>query len=175
MALTPIGLYVRCVGWGLTAGAAAGAATSAYSGFVGHLDALAAGSIGARLGEAMGGALTGAPFGMTVAVAPTLMGGLLVLSIVWGSHPQPASLDPVRRDLRVACYGLTAVLAGAVLFAAVVWGGMDLFSDVLPYVLVATASLFLVLWPAVESIARGWAGEDDQASPVLSGRPNGSW
>ena len=158
--------------WGLTAGAVAGAGTLGYAGFVGHLGEFQDGS--ARLEQAVSGALSGAPFGMIVAVVPTLIGGLLVLSIVWGSHPQPASMDAVRRDVGVACYGVTAILAGAALFAAALDGGASSLAEVLPYVLVPTAWLFVVLWPAVSSIAQGWAGDDQPASPVLSGRPNGS-
>ncbi len=158
--------------WGLTAGAVAGAGTLGYAGFVGHLEEFQDGR--SRLEQAVSGALTGAPFGMIVAAVPTLIGGLLVLSIVWGSHPQPASMAAVRRHVGVTCYGLTAILAGAVLFATVLDGGTSSLAEVLPYVLVPTAWLFVVLRPAVSSIARGWAGDDQPASPVLSGRPNGS-
>ena len=172
--MTPIRLYLRCVRWGLTAGAVAGAGTLAYAALAGHLEELADGEdLGSRLGQALSGAMTGVPFGMVVAVIPTLIGGLLVLSILWGSHPRPASVGAVRLDLGVACYGLTAILAGAVVFAALLEGGGSV-GEVLPYVLVPTAWVFVVLWPAVRSIARGWAGDGQPASP-LSGRPNGSW
>ncbi len=172
--MTPIRLYLRCLRWGLTAGAVAGAGTLAYAGFLGHLSDLRDASIGVRMEQAFSGALQGAPFGMMVAVVPTLIGGLVVLSIVWGSHPRPASTDAVRRDVGVASYGLTAILAGAVLFAALLEGGASDAGEILPWVLVPTACLLVVLWPAVTSIARGWAG-DRQTSAVLSGRPKGSW
>lgn len=173
--MTPIRLYLRCLRWGLTAGAVAGAGTIAYAALAGHLEELSDGEdIGSRLEQAVSGAVAGVPFGMIVAVIPTLIGGLLVLSILWGSHPRPASVGAVRRDLGVTCYGLTAILAGAVVFATLLDSGASALGEVLPYVLVPTAWVFVVLWPAVQSIARGWAGDGQPPSP-LSGRPNGSW
>ena len=91
-----------------------------------------------------------------------------------GGHPQPASTEAVRRDVGLACYGLTAILAGVVVFAAVLDGTTSFLPKLLPYVLVPTACVFVVLWPAVASIARGWAGDRQPAASPLSGRPKGS-
>ena len=167
--MTPSRLYVRCVRWGLTAGAATGAV-------VGALVGAWAGTLSERVGRGLWGGGLGALVGLVVALVPTFVGAGALSAFLRLHHRQPADPDHLQRDLTfflAVVVGLVEAAAFALLLAVDGWAAVV---ETLPVVVVGTVALILVLARARRSIARGWLDEAQAgASPVLSGRPNGSW
>lgn len=169
--MTSLQVYLRCLRWGLLTGAVAGSGTAVIAAFAGDLEGLERRRISSRLWQAVLAPLYGAPAGMLFALLPTLIGGLIILSMLWASHPQPASPEAVYRDLRVGVYGFAALVAALPLFAVLLAGGASWLADSFVYLLVIAACSAVVLWRAPRSIASAWAGEP--SSPASFRRVRG--
>jgi hypothetical protein len=157
MAMGPARLYLRCVRWGLSTGAVAGAGTAAVVGFLAG-DDLGDGTFGARVGLAPASALYGIVIGAVVAIVPTAIGGAVVVAIMASRDPGPASEEAARRDLSLlflAVIGILDVAAVALLASLDGWDAILLEG---PLVIVGTACVAGMLWRARSSIIRGWAG-----------------
>lgn len=151
--MTPARLYLRCLRWGLSTGLVAGAVTGAAVGFFAGDDVLD-GLTADRSGLALVGTLFGVELGLLFAVVPTVFGGLALVVLLKYRHPRPASPEAVRRDLTVFLAGVVVLFDALVLLKMVV--DDDDIVDALPYLLVATVCVVLMLWRARSSIAEGW-------------------
>ena len=155
MAMTPTGLYLHCVRWGLATGTLSGAATGAGLGF--------AAGIGERVVEMLVGlplvaACYGAFFGAVFSLVPTALGALVATGFVRRRHPRPCSTGALARDLGVL-FGLIVVFLDAGYLLAVVGldGGLGTVARTLRWVVLANVAAALVLRRARASIAQAWS------------------
>lgn len=161
--MTSARLYLRCLGWGLVTGAVAGAVTAGVAGFWAG-DSLGDGSVGAHLGLALVFALYGVVIGTLVAVVPTVLGGLVVATLLPRLHPHPASLDAVRRDLTLFFVIVVALLNVAALALLVSLDGWSEIWLEMPLVFAGDIAVLLMLRRARTSIAAAWVGSPSLVS-----------
>lgn len=147
-------LYLRCLGWGLAIGAVVGGGFGLVIGLL-----LAAG--GHDVDVVWIALVAGLAYGMAVAAAPSVLGGIAVVILAERRHPAPASYEPVRHDLTV----WSAVVVGLLDLVVLAWWGVvgawTAFPVVLAVLAVVDVAAAVMLKPACASIARAWAEDDD--------------
>jgi hypothetical protein len=146
-------LFVRCLRWGLATGAATGAL---FGGVVSLIGAFT-GDPGAALGLTLVGVVIGGVAGAIVAILPTLIGGVLVMTVLRQRHPHPASEASIERDL-TGVFAVVVATLDVILLVALLASGADFSSAVTSLLLLMTgnACVVLMLWRARRSISRLW-------------------
>jgi hypothetical protein len=156
-----LGLYVRCVGWGVATGGATGGLAGVIIGVLGLLG-------GQPLGLAVLGVILGALIGVVVAVIPSVLGGVVVTGVISARHPRPAVEEAVRRDLLEVFSVIVGLLDGLFLFAVIVIGAdLRYLAGALPYLAAVNVCVAVMLRWAGAQLARAWVdgGAGDFSAP----------
>ena len=143
------GAFLRSIGWGIVAGAVAGVAV----GFAAGLIATVGGSHPAML---LFYPIAGFLFGAACAILPTLIGAVVVTTVLWKRHPQPSSFEAVERDLTVVFAAVVGVFDAVLLVPTALTGSLGDVAVGLAFVAFVNACMVPILRRARRSIARGW-------------------
>ena len=152
---TALSLYLLCLSWGLATGAAvAGVTAAALGGGLGPSP-----NQGFDLAEVLRSGSLGAAMGIVVAIVPTVIGSVFVISLAW--RPTDSwSPQTVRHDLNVVLAFVVTILDGCTLALMIFLDGPLL--ELLPLLLLGNGAALAVLWLARASIGRAlsaaWRG-----------------